>query len=133
MSVPRIQEIAERLCRSVPLSALHCVRVGDCTLSLTDDNEERTGLLARLAAGERIELDIEMVAFRQLTGEMNRNFIRFQDDQLGELATSFANKPLLIDHRQRDSTKRIGTVLSAVMVAIDGGVEFRMTARVAKL
>ncbi len=73
----------------------------------------RDELLAKCAANEYVELEIEMLAYEQKTGDRNRNSVRFRDGMMMSLGRTGKDTPFLRDHRQGDVTARAGTVLSS--------------------
>lgn len=93
--------------------------------------QRRNELLAKLAAHEYVELEIDLLAFEQKSGERNRNFIRFRDESLRALGTSGKGTPFLRDHEQRDLGARGGTITrSKTESPVAGHYELRQTARV---
>ncbi len=73
----------------------------------------RDELLAKCAANEYVELEVDMLAYEQVTGARNRNSVRFRDGLMMSLGSSGKDTPFLRDHRQGDVTCRAGTVLSS--------------------
>ncbi len=91
---------------------------------------KRRELLAQLAAGEVVELEIDFTAFQQVEGEANANFLRFKPGVLRKFARSFVGMPLLKDHDQHALDSRAGTITASKAESIEGGLEFQMTANV---
>lgn len=75
--------------------------------------EKRNELLAKLAAGEHVEIEIDVYAYEQRTGERNRNSVRFRDGAMSELGRSGKGTPFLRDHAQYDSLAKGGVVLAS--------------------
>jgi len=114
-----------------PIAAMRWVD-GEHMLSVLKANGEstaRTSLLRKLAAGETVELEVDLRAYQQVEGEPNRNFLRFRKGILRKVARSFAGRPVLRDHEHNDLGARAGTIRRSSAVAIDGGAAFEMTAR----
>lgn len=92
----------------------------------------RDELLQRCDAGTLgyCELDVPMLAYAQVDGEDNRNFVSFRTGALRAIGRTGRGKPFLRDHRQGDSLARGGTVLeSATETPADGHYQIRQTAR----
>ncbi len=81
----------------------------------------RAELLTKLAAGELVELEIEILAFEQKLGERNRKSVRFRDGALVGLGRSGKGTPFLRDHEQWDVLARGGTVLASTTEKVDEG------------
>lgn len=79
--------------------------------ALTD--EMRDEMLARCAAGQYVELELECMAYEQKPGEQNRNFVRFRDGAMLALGRSGVGRPFLRDHEQGDALARGGTILES--------------------
>jgi hypothetical protein len=58
----------------------------------------RDELLAKVRAGEHVELELEVHAFEQSAGERNRKNVRFRDGAMQALGRSGVGKPVLRDH-----------------------------------
>lgn len=117
-------ELAKKLAEVMPLVARSAPLVQGCTLAHGGqelDDASRRDLLQRLAAGEVIELTMEIIAFRQKAGVSNRNFTRFQESKLTKLGKSGKGTPFLKDHNQRDVESRGGTVVASKMETADDG------------
>lgn len=74
--------------------------------------EVRDELLAKLAAGEYVELEVDLLAFEQKAGEPNRKFLRFKDGLMASLGRSAVGKPFLRNHDQGDVMARGGTIIA---------------------
>lgn len=85
------------------------------------DTTTRDEMLGRAVRGEYVELEIDLLAYEQKTGERNRNAVRFRDGAMATLGRSGVNKPFLRDHNQWDVTARGGTILASKTVKLDGG------------
>lgn len=94
-------------------------------------DKRRDELLAKLAAHEYVELEIDLLAFEQKTGQRNRNCTRFRDESLRALGASGKSTPFLRDHAQRDLGARAGTIIrSKTEEPVDGHYQLKQTARV---
>lgn len=90
----------------------------------------RDELLAKCAAGEYVEVDVDLLAYEQRTGATNRNYVRFRDGAMTKLGSSGVGKPFLRDHEQRDVNARAGTIIaSKTEKRGDGDYAVKMTAR----
>lgn len=91
----------------------------------------RGELLAKLGAGELVEVEIDFLAYEQMPGKLNRKAVRFRDGALVALGRSGRGTPFLRDHAQRDLEARAGTVIASVTEKVgDGHYQIRQTARV---
>lgn len=72
----------------------------------------RDELLAKCAAGQYVELDVEMTAYEQSPGSRNRNNVRLADNAIAAFAKSAKGKPFLKDHAHRDS-EAVGGMITA--------------------
>ncbi len=97
---------------------------------LTD--ADRRDLLAKVRAGEHVELTFKARTFVQRDGETNRNFVRFKPGMLGKFAKSFAGQVFLRDHGQHSLDDRGGTILSAELVKGEGEAAIDMELRAVK-
>lgn len=70
----------------------------------------RDEMLAKCAAGEYVELELEVLSYEQQAGVANRNFTRFRDGALMALGRTGKNMPFLRDHCQNDALARGGTI-----------------------
>lgn len=86
---------------------------------LTDD--QRAALLAAAVARQQVSLDVELLAFEQIAGERNRNFVRFRDGAMLALGRSGRGTPFLRDHEQQDVRARGGTVLDSSTTKVAEG------------
>lgn len=75
--------------------------------------EVRDELLAAVAAGGYVELEVDLLAFEQKAGQPNRKFLRFRDGLMLKLGRSATGKPFLRNHDQGDVMARGGTILTA--------------------
>ncbi len=93
---------------------------------------ERKELLARLRAGEVIELEMDAVTFIQ-RATPNKNFVRIREGALRAFASHFKDKPFLRDHEWRNLLARGGTVKrSRLERAADGSAELHQTIELVK-
>lgn len=69
---------------------------------------ERREMLKAVRAGDLIELDVDIVAFRAVYP--NANYMRFYDEDLLTLAATFADQPFLANHDTRQIDNRLGTI-----------------------
>ena len=110
------------------LKALRALRAKVAGTAVTA--KSRRDLLAALAAGEVVELEIDITAFHQVDGDPNENFLRFKPGILRKFAKSFTGQPFLRDHDGPHSASRAGTVKSSSAEPINGGLAFEMTVAV---
>lgn len=90
----------------------------------------RDEMLKRCAAGDYVELELDVLAFEQQPGVSNRNFVRFRDGGVLAMARTGAGKPFLRDHDQYDSMARGGTIVaSAAEKRADGDYAIRQTVK----
>lgn len=116
-SLEKLLEAAPTLTRaSFDVSEL-VLRAGGQALT----SSVRDELLAKCAAGEYVELEIELTAYEQKIGEHNRNFVRFRDGEMVGLGRTGKGKPYLRDHAQRDSLARGGTIVDSKTEKLDEG------------
>lgn len=95
---------------------------------LTDD--QRNELLKKLAAGEYVAVDIDLLAFEQRDNVENRNFIRFRNESIIAMGATGVGKPFLKDHEQYDSMSVAGRILTSKGKKLDSGqYEIRQRAR----
>lgn len=80
----------------------------------------RDELLAKIAAHRYVELQIDLLAFEQRSGEMNRNFVRFREAAFPALGRSGRSTPFLRDHEQGDIRARGGTIVASTATAVEG-------------
>ena len=93
---------------------------------------ERKDLIARVRAGEVIELELEIVPFIQ-RASANRNAIRFKNGMLSGFARSYKGVPFLRNHDQEDQAQRGGTILASKLESADDGTKgFRMRLKLVK-
>lgn len=73
----------------------------------------RDEMLAAIAAGKHVELELDVLAYEQRTGERNRNNVRFRDGAMTSLGRSGTGKPVLRDHEQDDSMAVAGRIIAS--------------------
>ena len=95
------------------------------------DKNGRTELLARVRAGEPLEVDFDARTFVQRDAP-NRNFVRIKPSILAKLARSFVGVPFLRDHDKKSIGARGGTVVASELVEESGVAAFQMTIRAIK-
>lgn len=81
----------------------------------------RDELLAKVKAGDYVELEIDVHAFDQETGKRNRKNVRFRDGAIQALGRSGAGKPVLRDHEQGDSLAVAGKITSSKGEKVEEG------------
>jgi hypothetical protein len=93
-------------------------------------------MLARAVARERVELELDLLAYEQGRPDSegkptrNRNSVRFRDGAMVKLGRTGKGAPFLRDHRQGDSSARGGTVIeSSTDKLADGHYQIRQTVR----
>lgn len=97
-------------CRaSFPLGDQCTLRAGGVSITPALRDE----LLAKVLSGAHVELEIDVLAYEQKTGEHNRNNVRFRDGAMTSLGRSGAGKPVLRDHAQDDSMAVAGKIASS--------------------
>lgn len=97
---------------------------------LTD--AERKELIARVRAGEVIELELDAVPFIQRESS-NRNAVRFKPGMLAGFAKSYKGAPFLRNHDQEDQAQRGGTVSASKLEHNeDGSKQMRMRLKLVK-
>lgn len=93
-------------------------------------DELRDQLLAKCAAGEHVEIDVDILAFEQRPGVANRNFLRFRDGAMLKLGASGKGTPFLKNHDQGDVEARGGTITRSQTEKVgEGEYHLRQTAR----
>lgn len=98
------------IARSVSVDqAVLAVRAGDGRAITPEVRDE---LLAKLAANDYLEVEVDLLAYEQKAGVPNRKFLRFRDGLMARLGASSATKPFLRNHDQADVMARAGTILS---------------------
>jgi len=90
----------------------------------------RGELLAKLNAGEHVELEVDLLAYEQESGVSNRKFVRFRDGLMVKLGRSGTGTVFLRDHEQGNSLAVAGEVIaSATEKVADGKYVIRQTVR----
>lgn len=87
----------------------------------------RREMLAKLKAGERLELYLDAVTFSQQPGVRNRNFVRFGEENLANIAKSGVNSVFLRDHRQGSMADAGGRIVESVARHSGSAIEFAQT------
>lgn len=88
---------------------------GDLTTDL------RKKLLASVMAGEHVELELELLAFEQKTGERNLQCVRIRDGAMLAFGRSAKGRPFLRDHQQGSVLSRGGTITDSATEKLDDG------------
>ncbi len=81
----------------------------------------RDEMLAKVRAGEHVELELDVHAFDQETGKRNRKNVRFRDGAIQALGRSGVGKPVLRDHEQGDSLAVAGKIAASKGEKVDDG------------
>lgn len=87
----------------------------------------RREMLAKLAAGERLELYLDAVTFSQQPGVRNRNFVRFAENSLDSIAKSGVNSVFLRDHRQGSMADAGGRIVASAAKQSGSAIEIAQT------
>jgi phage major head subunit gpT-like protein len=82
---------------------------------------KRAELLTALKAGEPVELEVELLAYEQKTGEPNRKFLRFRDGSMVKLARTGKGTPFLRDHEQWNSLAVAGEIIASTPEKLGDG------------
>lgn len=91
----------------------------------------RDELLTKLAAGEYVEIEVDILAFEQIDGQRNRKNVRFRDGALVKMGRTGKNTPFLRDHEQWDVLARGGTIGESTTAKVaDGHYQIRQTLKV---
>lgn len=92
------------------------------------EGELRDELLARVAAGQHVELELDIMPFRQRDGERNRNKVRFRKGALRAMGRSGKGMPFLRDHRQAESLAVGGYITKSTLEPelVGGAEEWRL-------
>lgn len=94
-------------------------------------DELRDQLLAKCAAGEHVEIEVDILAYEQRPGVANRNFLRFRDGAMLKLGASGKGTPFLKNHDQGDVEARGGTITRSLTEKVgEGEYHVRQTARI---
>lgn len=95
------------------------------------DDAKRDELLAKCAAGQHVEIELDLLAYEQETGVRNRNNVRLRDGAMMNIGRSGVKTPFLRDHEQRDVMARAGTIIASQTEKRDeGSYAIKQTARV---
>lgn len=73
----------------------------------------RDELLAKVRAGEYVELELDVRAYEQRAGEHNRKHVRHRDGAMMALGRSGVGTPVLRDHEQGNSLAVAGKVIAS--------------------
>jgi hypothetical protein len=114
--------------RSAVSEGILTLRANGKTLAAPDVDT----LLARAVARERVELELDVLAYEQGVRSAdgarvhNRNHIRFRDGLMVRLGRTGTGTPFLRDHKQDDSSARGGTVLDSRTEKVDESGHYRV-------
>lgn len=122
--------------RSAVSSGVLTLRANGKPLAAPDTD----ALLAKAVARERVELELDVLAYEQGQRDSdgnrlhNRNHVRFRDGALMKLGRTGKGTPFLRDHRQTDSSARGGTVIESWTEKVDdeGHYRLRQTVRLSE-
>lgn len=90
----------------------------------------RDEMLAKLAAGQYVEIEIDVLAYEQEPGVSNRKYVRVRDGAMMTFGRSGKGKPFLRDHEQWDVNARAGTILTSATAKLgEGHYAVKMTAK----
>lgn len=97
--------------------------------------EQRDEMLAKcVPGGPHLQLDVEMLAYEQKSGERNRNAVRLRDESVIATGSTGKNKPCLKDHEHYDQMSVAGRILwSRGAKVSEGHYAIRMRVRLTAL
>ena len=105
-------------CRaSIAVSPQLTLRAGGAVITPAMRDE----LLAKVRAGEYVEIELDVHAYDQKAGERNRKNVRHRDGSMMALGRSGAGKPVLRDHEQDNSLAVAGKVIESKTVKVGEG------------
>lgn len=120
-NLSNLRKYLDALCSSMVESrSIVALRAGGEELK-AGDHSRRDELLAKVAAGEYVEIEIDLLAFEQKPGLFNGKFVRFADPAMLALGKSGVGMPLLRDHEQGNVQARAGTVVASKAEDLGGG------------
>lgn len=128
----RVLEVINRhmsaLARSTSVDqAVLAVRTGDGRAVTPAVRDE---LLAKIAANEYVEIEIDLLAYEQKAGEPNRKHLRFRDGLMSSLGRSAVGMPFLRNHEQDDVMARGGTITASQTEKLgDGHYKIQQTTK----
>lgn len=98
----------------------------DVVFGVTYNGQEITSqlrdeLLQKLAAGQFVELELDVLAYEQQDGVRNRNNVRLRNGAIMAMATSCKGRPFLKDHQQHDSDAVLGVITNSVGQKVTDG------------
>lgn len=107
--------------------AVLAVRTGDGRAVTPAVRDE---LLAKIAANEYVEIEIDLLAYEQKAGEPNRKHLRFRDGLMSSLGRSAVGMPFLRNHEQDDVMARGGTITASQTEKLgDGHYKIQQTTK----
>lgn len=83
--------------------------------------EMRDELLGKLAAGQFVELELDVLAYEQQDGVRNRNNVRLRNGAIMAMASSCKGRPFLKDHEQYNSDAVLGVITNSVGEKVTDG------------
>jgi len=92
------------------------------------NDTRRDELLLAVRDGKHVELELDMMPFRQREGYRNRNSVRFRDGSLRAMGRSGKGMPFLRDHEQGSQHAVGGFITASEMKqeVVDGVAEWRL-------
>lgn len=84
-------------------------------------SEKRDELLKKCAAGEYVELHLDITAYEQTADSINRNYVRIADNAMENFAKTLIGKPFLRDHSQYNSLNVGGKIEKCEVLDLGGG------------
>lgn len=113
----------EQILKAAPMLARASIEVEHALAASLPDGTPVTdemidGLLERCRLGQRVEIDVPMLAYEQwdyekYPGKDNRNFVCFRGGEMQALGRTGKRKPFMRDHEQRESLARGGTLIES--------------------
>lgn len=114
--------LAPDACRATARTAIACREVLETGDFARDEHghvlaaitpARRNELLAKVAAGEHVAIELDLLAYEQRTGERNRNSVRFRDGALVALGRTGKGAPFLRDHDQGNTLAKGGVIVAS--------------------
>lgn len=102
---------APALCRATHVGVASQLRDVGAKVAIAE--ARRDELLAKCAAGEHVEIEVDLLAYEQKTGDRNRNCVRFRDGAMVSLGRTGKGTPFLRDHNQHDSLSKAGVLAAS--------------------
>lgn len=113
-----MKNLPQKLARAIALACRSTMQIEVDHASLRAGGQavspsKRDEILAKCAAGEYVEIEVDLLAYEQKAGERNRNSVRFRDGMLVSFGRTGKGTPFLRDHNQHDSLSVGGVVLES--------------------